>query len=168
MTLRRLHTSALALVLGPLALFAAGSAAGASPEIDAVLACRTITDDAAQLACFRRAADALAAPSADTEAAARAPATPTPFGARPPRPARPPKSAQLRQITLKLVSLSDPGDGHAVLVFSDGSVWREIDAAPLAGSLQPGQTVQIEKGALGSFLLDVPHAAAVHVRRLKG
>jgi hypothetical protein len=168
MRLRRVPAAALTLSLGPLMFAAPGPALAApSPEVQAVLACRSIADDAAQLACFRRAAEALAAPSAETQQAAAAP-PPAPFGARAPRPPKPPKSAQVRRITLKLVSLSNPGDSHAVLVFADGSVWREIDTAPLAGSLQPGQTVQIEKGALGSYLLDVPHSAAVHVRRLKG
>jgi hypothetical protein len=171
--------------IGGLALILAAAGTTGAQEtattsgVAAVLACRTVRPDKAQLACFRRAADALASEPApapgppdvqsQTQAQTRVQATPPrppPFGLHAPRP-KPVQTAQSR-VTLKLVSVSDRGDGRAVMTFDDGSTWIEIDADPIVRALRPGESLTIQKGALGSYLLDLPHRSAVHVRRAKG
>jgi hypothetical protein len=149
---------------------AAAQAGRGSGAVEAVLACRTVEDKASQLACFRVASDRLAA-----EQAAE-PTTPPPPPSGPPRvfgvrPARPPRAArppEVRQVSVKLRGLSDPGDGRIVFDFDDGSTWREIDPDSVAGGLRLGEAVTLEKGLLGSYFLNIPGRASVKITRLRG
>lgn len=146
-----------------------------SPAAAAVIACRDLSGSARRLACFMAASAALAAeqgPAPPTETArtqsappAAGPSPPPPFGARAPKPPRAVKPRPIRQVTMKLISFSDPGDGRVVFAFDDGSTWREIEPASVAGALKPGESVVLERGLLGSTLLDIPGRASVKVSR---
>lgn len=137
-----------------------------SPAAQAVLACQTVRGDNAQLACFRRAAAALAGDlgSAVGASSAEAQAAP-PFGAHEPR-ARQERPVQPRSAELVLRSLGDMGDGRAILIFEDGSTWVEAEAEPITSAVRPGQRLRLERGALGGYLLVLPHRAGIHVARL--
>jgi hypothetical protein len=167
---------AAAAMLFVLALCGKAMAQDTAAGVDAVLACRSVKPDKAQLACFRRAAALLfAAPAAGptaapAEMAASAPPPPSPkpvaFGARPPR-VKAKGPPPVRQVSLTVRSVGDLGDGRAILTFTDGSTWRETDPDPLLGAVRPGQVVVIEKGALGGYLLDLPHRSVIHVVRMR-
>lgn len=147
-----------------------------SPAAAAVIACRDLAGPARRLACFMAASAALAAeqgpaPATETARTQFAPPAagpsppPPPFGARAPKPPRAVKPRPIRQVTMKLISFSDPGDGRVVFAFDDGSTWREIEPASVAGALKPGESVVLERGLLGSTLLDIPGRASVKVSR---
>ena len=136
-----------------------GEGAGRSAGEEAVLACRGVAGQAEQLACFRRASEALAAEQAPA---------PRPFGAPRPRPLRAAKAAEVRQVTMRLVAMRDPGDGRVVFDFDDGSTWRESEPDPVSGALRAGQSVTLEHGVLDGYLLDIPGRASVHVTRARG
>ncbi len=166
------------LMLGT-AFGGAAAAQDRAPGVDAVLACRSVKGDKAQLACFRRAAallgDAAANPTVTptpmtseptASTASEPPPKTAPFGARAPRVVAkgPPP---VRRVSLTVRSVGDLGDGRAILTFTDGSTWRETDPDPLLGAVRPGQVVVIEKGALGGYLLDLPHRSVIHVVRMR-
>jgi hypothetical protein len=160
----------LGTIVTTMALAAALDGAAQAQErpagVDAVLACRAIRPDKAELACFRRAAAMLADPSAATAPPSALPAKPLAFGARP-RPVKAERVAQPRQATLVVKSVGDLGDGRAIFTFTDGSTWRETDPDPILGAVRPGQNVVIEKGMLGGYLLDLPHRSVIHVVRMR-
>ncbi len=136
--------------------------------IEAVLACRGVEPADRQLTCFRAASDLLAAERTSMRPPP-APMTPEiPFGARPAPLTRAAKPHEVRQVTLRLTSINDPGDGRMVFGFADGSIWREIEAEPTGGSLKPGQQITLEKGALGSYFLDIKGRASIRVARERG
>lgn len=137
-----------------------------------VLACQSVRPDKAQLACFRRAADALAqAPASAADAAGPAKSllpqmAPAPFGIRPAR-RRSERMAQAHSVTMVVKSTGDMGDGRAILNMEDGSSWIETESEPVLDAVKPGTAVTIERGALGGYLLDLPHRSVIRVRRLK-
>jgi hypothetical protein len=163
--MRLLITLIVAGVLG-------GPAIAQPSGADQVIACRGVRPDKAQLACFRRAADALvqaASPATEAAGPAEPPlerSAPAPFGTRPIR-RRSERMTQPHSATMVVKSIGDLGDGRAILTMEDGSSWVETESEPLLGAVKPGTAVTIERGALGGYLLDLPHRAVIRVRRLK-
>jgi hypothetical protein len=139
--------------------------------VQAVLACQSVRGDEAQLACFRRAAKLLSEePSTNpsSEAATQTAEAPPPrqFGALPPR-VRRDRQADDRSAVLVVRSIGDLGGGRAILNLADGSSWVETEAEPITSAVKSGESVRLEKGALGGYLLVLPHRSAIRVRRLR-
>ena len=55
--------------------------------------------------------------------------------------------------------------GRWVVRLQDGSTWAQTDNNTLASRPRPGQPVQVERGALGSFKMRVNNQPAVRVQR---
>lgn len=169
-----------AMVVGfAAAMGAPGLAAAQSTEpspdrngVQAVLACQSVRGDKAQLACFRRAAKRLAQEPEASPLAAAAPAQtaeaspPGPFGA-PPHRVRRDRPAEERSAMLVVRSIGDLGDGRAILNLADGSSWVETEAEPITSAVKPGDSVRLEKGVLGGYLLVLPHRSVIRMRRLR-
>jgi hypothetical protein len=159
---------AAAAAAGLACLAAAAGAAGAEPAADRfapLLACRTIADDAARLACFDREGAALAARPA---APALSPEQKFGLGAA----AVATKEAELGQppdpeaIEGRLVALAAGGDGRFVFTLDNGQAWRQLRP----GSdllLAVGDRVTVVRGALGSFVLRAPSSRSCKVTRIR-
>ena len=91
---------------------------------------------------------------------------PRPFGA-PPKRERPDRPAEAHEAVLVVRSIGDLGDGRAILNLADGSSWVETDAEPITSTVKPGDSVRLEKGVLGGYLLVLPHRSAIRIRRLR-
>ncbi|HSZ50242.1 MAG TPA: hypothetical protein VK801_01610 [Caulobacteraceae bacterium] len=141
-----------------------GEALTSTGGVQAVLACQSVRGDKAQLACFRRAAKLLTQEPAPTQSAEAPP--PRLFGAPPPR-LRHDRPADDRDATLVVRSIGDLGDGRAILNLADGSSWVETEAEPITSAVKAGDSVRLEKGALGGYLLVLPHRSAIRIRRLR-
>lgn len=144
------------------------------PEtLERLMACRTVADNAARLACFDAAAGALdnAQQQGELVVMDRAqvnqtrrqlfgfemPALPQLFGAD--------SAVEIDSIDTTLQSASLAGEGRWVFRLADGSVWRQIDSERVRFENRPGQPVRVRKASLGSFLLTVGGSRAVRVRR---
>ena len=170
----------MSLISGFSALVAASLLSGQTvptqerPEaLTRLMACRPIADSAARLACFDGAAGALdtAQRAGDVVVIDRAgvaetrrqlfgfemPSLPRLFGAE--------GAVELNSIDTTLQSASLVGEGRWVFRLADGSVWRQIDSERVRFRNRPGETVQVRKASLGSFLLTVDGSRAVRVRR---
>lgn len=170
----------MALISGLAALAAASTLSSQAvpaqdrPETLArLMACRAVADNAARLTCFDSAAGALdtAERQGDVVVIDRAgveetrrqlfgfemPSLPRLFG--------PEGVVELESIDSTLQGASLVGEGRWVFRLADGSVWRQIDSERVRFQNRPGQTVQVRKAALGSFLLTVDGSRAVRVRR---
>jgi hypothetical protein len=155
--------------------FAALEAGAASPPLEPLVACASIIDSSARLACFDREVVPLAAqisgrarpatPSAPPAAApvVRAPvpaappattaAAPSSFGQEQLAPERRPVAApEDHTLHAHLTSQRDAGGGMFNLYLDNGQVWRHEDQM-LGGYLRDGEAITIEKGALGSYKL---------------
>ena len=141
-----------------------------------MLACAKETDDASRLRCFdgvvaglRRAppasaASAAAASSAPT-IAATAPATlQDKFGAR--GDLNQEKQEELTEITATVTEVGTRPHGELVLTLDNGQVWAERSAGSKV-KVKKGDTVKIEAGALGSFVLLAPNGRSSKVARVR-
>lgn len=146
------HKQSRSVVLATLwlASTAAWNVAHADPLRDRIQACAANRDDAARLRCF----DELAAAMPPEK-----PAEPAP-SARASRP--PPPETQ----TARIASVSQPDGRKYRIVLDNDEVWQETEHVRDM-ELEPGQTVRIKPGVLGSFFLIVESGRSTRVRRIR-
>lgn len=167
--------SGLAAVAAASALSGQAAPAQDRPEaLERLMACRSVTDSVARLACYDTAAGVLdtAQRTGDLVVIDRAgvaetrrqlfgfemPSLPRLFG---PEGA----TAEIDSIDSTLQGASLVGEGRWVFRLADGSVWRQIDSERVRFQNRPGLAVRVRKASLGSFLLTVDDSRAVRVRR---
>lgn len=176
-------------------LTALGNAALGVELPDELLRCATEKDDARRLACYDTEIGRLRAPSAAApvpapsasvsgSAVATTVAPPGPAkadaGAAPAKPAvaaeddfgrrgelrKEDERVEPSEVTGSVAAVSRGPDGRLVVTLENGQVWREI--SPNASvRLQTGDTVRIERGSLGSFLLVAPNKRSTKVTRIR-
>jgi hypothetical protein len=148
---------------------------------DALVACAGETDDARRLHCFDAVvADLPRAPPAPAAAVAATPSAPQP-AAPPPTPASsvsreekfgargdldPEKREELKEISGKVTEVGTRPHGEIVVTLDNGQVWAERSASRKI-KVKVGDTVRIESGALGSFLLIAPNGRSSKVARVR-
>jgi hypothetical protein len=149
---------------------------------DALLACANETDDAQRLRCFDAVVAGLRkAPPAPAAAAAAAP-TPAPAAASPPPPAaaaptpeakfgargeiKPDRHEELSELTGTVTALGTKPHGELIVTLDNGQVWAEIQTSSKV-RLKTGDTVRIERGALGSYSLIAPNGRSSKVSRIR-
>lgn len=142
-------------------------AKAAERTTEAMLACGDESDDAQRLRCF----DAVVANlrKAPSPAAAPQPATPAPtpeqkFGAR--GDIKPDRHEVLNEISATVTALGTKPHGELIVTLDNGQVWAEI-AANSRIKLKTGDTVKIERGALGSYSLVTPNGRSSKVSRIR-
>lgn len=145
-----------------------------NPEVLArLLACRSIAESSARLACFdvaagamdtaRLAGEVIVMDRAQVNQARRQlfgfdmPALPQLLG--------PEGSAEIDSIDTTLLNASQTGEGRWIFRLADGSVWRQVDDERVLIRNRAGALVQIRRAVLGSFLINVGGARAIRVRR---
>lgn len=73
--------------------------------------------------------------------------------------------AAVKQITGRIVNLSQVRGGHLVLRLDNGQVWEQTEAGPDL-KIDAGDAVQIDRGVLGAYWLSKPAGhLAIKVRR---
>jgi hypothetical protein len=144
-----------------------------APAVQAVLACRGITEDAPRLACFDKATAAMGEAQTkgdlltldrEQRRAVRKQA----FGL--PLPAlnlfdKGEKPSEADRITATVASASQDPYGKWTIRLDDGAVWRQIDSNDVPRPPHKGSTVVIKKGALGSFFIDIDGQPGIRAHR---
>ena len=164
----------------------AGLAGCAGTSLAATTAdqCAKIADDPARLSCydaiFRTTAGAPVTPAAAATATAAATAAAPPparpidpeaeFGLTPTqqRKLQPENAPPLppEALTAKVAAVGRKPYGELVVTLDNKQVWVQIDVDNKA-RVNPGDTVTIKRGTLGSYLLVSPNGVATRVRRSK-
>ena len=154
-----------------------GAESAPRPELfQALVRCRGVTDAAARLACFDNAAAALqtATERRDVVVVDRAQVRESRrrlFGLALPRlpifggAADDEDEEEIRSIESNIVSAYQVGYGRWVVRLEDGSTWMQVDDNVIAARPRAGQTVRVNRGALGSFMMRVNGQPGVRVRR---
>ncbi|WP_293646889.1 hypothetical protein [Thiolapillus sp.] len=105
--------------------------------------CRSISNDSERLACYDRYALALdketAPPTTEEQKAA--------FGLPQKSPAE-----NLHDISSRISKVETASRGKRILILENGQTWRQVGSSSQP-RLAAGDTIVIEKGALGSFVL---------------
>jgi len=148
------------------------------PELfQALVRCRAITDDAARLHCFDAASAALATAAERRELVVVSreqvresrrrlfglalPRLPIFGGGDDGRP----DEEEIDHIESTVQSASQDGYGHWAVRLADGSLWVQTDNNMLALRPRPGQTVVVQRAALGSYMMRVNRQPGIRVRR---
>ena len=144
------------------------------PEmLERLMACRSVTGDAARLACYDAAAGAFDSAERGGELVVidRAQANEARrqlFGFELPTLPRmfaQDDGADIQAIETTLQSAARVSDNRWVFRLADGGVWRQVDSDPVRFQNRPGQEVRVRRASLGSYLLTVGGSRAVRVRR---
>ncbi|HEX8841810.1 MAG TPA: hypothetical protein VF757_05870 [Sphingomicrobium sp.] len=142
-------------------------------QIQRLLACRSVTDNAARLACFDRETQTVAGAfsSGDVVALDREkvrstrrslfgfhiPTLGNVFGGG---------EDEIKQVEGVLAGVGTNADGGYVFRLEDGARWSQTDGKPIALEPQRGDKVLIKRGAMGSYFLSVGRQPGVRVERL--
>lgn len=170
-----LDVAAAAMLLLAGAQPPAGQAPPAS--VSALLACRTLADEAARLRCFDQAAAQFETATTRGEVLIvdrqqvrstrrRLFGLPLPdinlFGSRERAEDVP------RSVTGEIASVSyDRDRGGWIMTLRDGAVWRQTDNTTLALEPRAGQRVVINRAVLGNFVMQVARQPGIRVRRVR-
>ena len=172
-------------LLPALAVLAVSMAAQAAPKppaslndrragaLEALSACRTVSDPAARLACFDSAAGRLdeAEKTGEIVVVDRKQAGEVrrqAFGFALPSLALFDKAEgteKLDRVESVLKAARQGADGKWILQLENGAVWRQTDADGPARRPRPGMTVSVRSAAMGSFLVSVDGQAGFRGRR---
>lgn len=154
---------------------AALSAGAASADDAAILKCRALPDTASRLACYDAipvgtapaAAPALApAPAAPAVAAAPAAAPEQNFGLRPV--VKKPKDAEPDSIRSSVVGRFDGWAPGTIFTLANGQAWKVTDDADAVLPIMQNPKVEITRGLLGAYFLQVEgHTNSARVARVK-
>ena len=174
------------ILSGAAALAALSSPANAQIADDVVLnimrECARIDDPSSRLACYDnniRAAGANPRATVPGEtvvsgsgAVLGGPATTgrTGFGAEDVRgPERfQPRPGELEELTTTVAEIRQVGAGRYVITLEDGAVWRFTDSVPNTYSVpRRGSEIEINRAALGSFLMRFRNQQSVRVERVQ-
>lgn len=144
------------------------------PQVNALLACRAITDSDQRLACYDKAAatigDAVAKRDLvvfDRESVKRTKRGL--FGFSIPNLGifgDDDDAVEIKQIDGEIASTAMNADGGYIFRLNDGSRWSQTDSKPIALSPQSGDKVVVKKGALGSYFMSVGKQPSVKVKRI--
>jgi hypothetical protein len=168
---------ALAIALVSMAAVQAASAptpsSAPAPAVQAVLSCRTITEDAARLACFDKAVSAMGEAQSkgdlvtldrEQRRAVRRQA----FGLALPAFTlfdRGEKPEEADRLTATVASAHQDAYGKWILKLDDGAVWVQTDDNEMGSPPHKGSSVVISRGTLGSFFLKVDGHQAIRAKR---
>lgn len=166
-----LLAAAIALVAVP---SLAGAAETAEPTvISALKACRAISADAERLACYDKAAQSVTRAQEtgeviiidkQTARAARRQA----FGLELPTLSILDKGAdkgETEKLQAVVKSARVNAEQRLVVTLEDGAVWRQIDDEMLGKPPKAGDTVEVKKAAMGSYMMKIGSQPAIRVRR---
>lgn len=146
---------------------------GVPASVQQLLGCRAITDSAQRLACYDRQAgvvggaiasrDIVVIDKARASAAKRSlfgfsvPNFGGLFGSG---------SDDIKQIESIVAGVSNNQEGGWVLKLADGSVWSQVDDAPLGLPPRRGDKVVVKRGSLGSFYLELGKQPGFKAKRI--
>jgi hypothetical protein len=149
--------------------------------LEQVYACAAVTEEAARLRCYDDAVGRLRAAqtSGDLVAVDRVqaqeieresfgfslPSLPRIFS-RPDGAGGTTEAAQTERVTMRVAAVRQRNTGMYVVTMDNGQVWEQTDQISLR-RLRAGDTVEIRRAALGSFMLYQDSGPAVRVRRVQ-
>jgi hypothetical protein len=174
---------AFALVAGLAALMCAAplmaapppqpKAEGRAQELQKLLDCRKISDNTQRLACFDAASQAFdqAEAKGDIVVVNREQARKVrrqAFGFTLPSMSlfeRGEKPEEINTVQGVVAAVRQNAAGKWVIRLEDGATWAQIDVNEINPDPRPGETVEIRRASLGSYMLVLPHHRSFRAHR---
>jgi hypothetical protein len=170
---RWLAAGAIATIAGATAMAKPLPDTGTPAQVQALIACRSITDGAQRLACYDKAAQTFAEAVGKKEVVvidkARAtearrslfgftiPNLGSLFGGG---------GDEINQIQSTVQSATQNGDGGWIIRLADGSTWSQIDDTPVALPPERGDKVTVKRGALGAYFVKLGSQPGYKAKRI--
>jgi hypothetical protein len=142
-------------------------------QIQRLLACRSVTDNAARLACFDKETQTVAGAFSTGDVVAldrekvrstrrtlfgfHVPTLGNVFGG---------DDSEIKQVEGVVAAVDGNADGGYIFRLQDGARWSQTDGKPIALEPRRGDKVVIRRGAMGSYFLSVERQPGVRVERL--
>ena len=143
------------------------------PQVNALLACRSIADSTQRLACYDKTTATISEAVGRQELIVfdREGVRKTKrglFGLSIPNLGifDDDEENEISQIESAIISYAHNADGGYIFRLEDGSRWSQADGKPIAIAPRNGDKVVIKKGALGSYTLSVAKQPGVKVKRI--
>jgi hypothetical protein len=143
--------------------------------ISALKACRAITADAERLTCYDKATQSVTKAQEtgeviiidkQTARAARRQA----FGLELPTLSildRGADKSETEKLQSAVKSARVDAEQRLVVTLEDGAVWRQIDDTMLGKPPKAGDTIEVKKAAMGSYMMKIGSQPAIRVRRIE-
>src|SRR5689334_13271033 len=163
--------AAAGLILGGTAVAGKPVNTAVPAQIQRLLACRSVTDNAARLACFDRETQTVAGAfsGGDIVALDREKVRSTRrtlFGFHVPTLGNVFGGDELDQVEGVVAAVGMNRDGGFLIALQDGARWSQTDDRPIALEPQRGDKVTIKKGSLGNYFLSVGKQPGIKVERV--
>jgi hypothetical protein len=163
----------ICMIVGQAATAAAEKQPDVSRTVDALSACRTLTEDARRLACFDRAVPAILAAREDgtllvldkEKVVERRRAR---FGLASDGAAlgdAADKATAVRELTTTISSVAGAQYSRFNLALADGSVWQTVETARFEP--RAGAAITIKAAALGAYKASIAGGTSIKVKRLR-
>ena len=165
--------AALGLILAAPADAKKAASADVPAQMQRLLACRSVTDNAARLACFDKEAktvagalsggDLVAIDREKVRSAKRSlfgfhvPTLGSVFGG---------SDEDVKEIEGVVAGVGNNRDGGYIIRLEDGARWSQTDSRPIALEPQRGDKVVIKRGSFGNYFLSVNRQPGIKVERL--
>lgn len=144
------------------------------PQVNALLACRNVTDSAERLACYDKAAATIsdAVAKQDLVVFDREGVRKTKrglFGFSIPNLGvfDDDDQVEIKQVEGAIAGYSYNADGRYIFRLADGTRWSQMDDKVIAVPPRNGEKVVVRRGALGSYILAIDKRPGVKVRRVQ-
>jgi hypothetical protein len=142
-------------------------------ELQKLLDCRKLADSTARLACFDAAAAAFdqAEAKGDIVVVNREQARKVrrqAFGFALPSMSlfeRGEKPEEINTVQGTVAAVRQNGAGKWVIRLEDGATWVQVDTNDITPDPKPGETVEIRRASLGSYMLVLPHHRSFRAHR---
>jgi hypothetical protein len=146
---------------------------GRAQELQRLIDCRKIADNTQRLACFDAAAAAMdqAEAKGDIVVVNREQARKVrrqAFGFTLPSMSlfeRGEKPEELNKVEGVVAAVRQNGSGKWVIRLEDGGTWVQVDTNEIIPDPKPGETVEIRRAALGSYMLVLPRHRSFRAHR---
>jgi hypothetical protein len=161
----------LALIVSPVTAQAQKRATSAQ-EVEAIAACRQVTDSVQRLACYDRASESLARAVERREVLVMGKeeikeTRRSLFGFSMPRlPFLGSGEDDQDEIATNITSAANLGMGKWQLRLEDGSLWQTTETIGFLRDPKAGQKIEIERGALGNYFIRINGQRAVRGKRV--
>jgi hypothetical protein len=168
-----LAAAGLAVILAGPAAAQTAAKPGRAGALQAVVDCRAVTDPAARLACYDKAAADLdvAEAKGDVVVVDRAQvreARKAAFGFNFQMPTfltQGESPEVLNRLDTVVASARKDPHGKLKIKMEDGAVWNQIDSTQLRKAPEPGTKIEIRTASLGSFFLKIEGLGTIRAKR---
>lgn len=155
---------AIKSAMGLLLFVTSGASLASDTLVESLQSCRNVSDIAKRAACYDKLVDAATA-QANANAVPRDPVRD--FGSRDVPVPKAVRAEEPDAITTTVKTVSTNSKGGWVIVTETDAIWSQSDSEMPPRSPRVGQTIELKRAAMGSYMAKVDGGRAFRVKRVR-